>query len=85
MAVINLKLIPVNVFNAARMGYLYGTEPCCQISMTLQTIWFRDWTTKLMPSDLKKQLGTRGVEIPASEATVPKTSETPANNEAPKS
>ena len=85
MSVINLKLIPVNVFNAARMGYLYGTEPCSQISMTLQTIWFRDWTTKLMPSDLKKQLGTRGFEIPATEATETKTAETPANNEAPNS
>ena len=85
MSVINLKLIPVNVFNAARTGYLYGTEPCSQISMTLQTIWFRDWTTKLMPSDLKKQLGTRGFEIPATEATEAKTSETPENNEVPKS
>ena len=38
-----------------------------------------------MPFDLKKQLGTRGFEIPATEATEPKASETPVNNEAPTS
>ena len=85
MAITNLKYKPVNLFQAARMGYLYGTEACCQITMTVQTIWLREWTTKKMPKDLKKLLWTQGVATPKPVIAEPNANENPETTEAPQS
>jgi hypothetical protein len=64
MTITQVKMSPVDVFAAARQGYIYGKEPCSEVDMTLETIWFRAWTTLQMPIELKNKLGTRGVDIP---------------------
>jgi hypothetical protein len=85
MTVTNMKIVPANTFEAARLGYIYGTEPCSEVTMSLQTVWLRDWTTLNMPHGVKKALGTRGVEkSPAATSEAPVGgAQTP--NEAPKS
>ncbi|MCE9618661.1 MAG: hypothetical protein K8R92_01980 [Planctomycetes bacterium] len=85
MTVTQLKLVPANTFEAARLGYIYGTEPCSEVSMTLQTVWLRDWTTVSMPAGVKKVLGTRGIEKPATDATEPAATDGKPPAEAPKS
>lgn len=64
MTITQVKMSPVDVFAAARQGYIYGKEPCSEVDMTLETIWFRAWTTLQMPIELKNKLGTRGVDMP---------------------
>ena len=89
MAVTQLSMAPANTFLAARQGYIYGMEPCSEVSMVLQTVWLRDWTSEFMPVALKNTIGTLGVEKPvepaAEPAVEPAAKESKQNNEEPKS
>jgi hypothetical protein len=72
MTITNVRLTPADVFDAARMGYLYGVQPVSEVTATLETVWFRDWTSVLMPAAVRTALGiqsaTPGSE-PASDTT----------------
>jgi hypothetical protein len=57
MTITNLKIAPADPFGAARLGYLYGSEPVCEVTATVETIWFRKWTAKHMPAVLRTALG----------------------------
>ena len=64
-------------------------EPCSEVSMVLQTVWLRDWTSEFMPVALKNTIGTRGVDKPvepaADPAADPAANESKQKNEEPKS
>ncbi len=85
MAVTQLSMAPANTFLAARQGYIYGMEPCSEVSMVLQTVWLRDWTSEFMPVALKNTIGTLGVDKPVEPAAEPAAKESKQNNEEPKS
>ena len=85
MTVTQLKISPVNSFTAARQGFIYGAEPCSEISLVLQTIWLREWTTEFMPLGVKNKIGTRGVEKPPVAEAQPDAGETKTSSEAAKS
>lgn len=48
---------PVDPFSALKGGYFYGTAPASHVTLDLETIWFRQWTSQFMPDDLKRALG----------------------------
>ena len=48
---------PVDPFSALKDGYFYGTAPASQVTLEIETIWFRQWTAQFMPDDLKRALG----------------------------
>jgi len=47
---------PVDPFSALKSGYFYGTAPASQVTLELETIWFRQWTAQFMPDELKRAL-----------------------------
>jgi hypothetical protein len=55
--VVAINVTPADSFEAARSGFIYGQAPVSNVSMTLETIWLRDWTAQFMPDDLKRTLG----------------------------
>ncbi|MFM7260596.1 MAG: hypothetical protein ACKO3W_08330 [bacterium] len=57
MTVTNVKFGPADQFAAARLGYLYGSEPVSEVTATIETVWFRDWTAVHMPAVLRTALG----------------------------
>lgn len=57
MTVTNVKVGPADPFAAARLGYLYGAEPVSEVSATVETVWFREWTAGHMPAVLRTALG----------------------------
>lgn len=71
--VVAINVVPADSFEAARSGFIYGAAPVSEVSMTLETIWLRDWTAQFMPDDLKKSLG-----IPVSAPSAAPPSEPPA-------
>ncbi|MSR34609.1 MAG: hypothetical protein EXS12_07430 [Phycisphaerales bacterium] len=85
MTVTQVKFQPVDIFQAARLGYIYGKDPCSEVTMILQSIWMREWTTLKMPVNLKNLIGTRGVEIPMPMETAQPKEESQAPREEPKS
>ncbi len=53
---IDLSVAPIDAYAAASNGYVYR-EPVIQATLRLETIWLREWTSRRMPEDLKRQLG----------------------------
>ena len=51
------QIQPVDPFSALKDGYFYGTAPASQLTLEIETIWFRQWTGQFMPDELKRALG----------------------------
>jgi len=47
----------LDLFAAIRDGYFYGAAPVSRLTLTLETIWLREWTAQYMPAELKQALG----------------------------
>ena len=71
MTITNVRIAPADPFAAARTGFLYGIKPVSQVSATVETLWFRDWTARHMPAALRTALGiTSGAPAGSGEAPV---------------
>ena len=57
MTITNARVEPEDLFLAIRDGYFYGSRPVSRVTLELETIWFRQWTTQFMPLELKQALG----------------------------
>ncbi len=60
MTVLDLELRPADAFDAARLGYIYGTAPVSEATLLIETVWLREWTVPFMPSDARQALGIGG-------------------------
>lgn len=60
ISVTGLSMAPVDAFAAAKQGYVYGPQPCSEVTLTLQSVWFREWVTERMPAAMRKALNTAG-------------------------
>lgn len=56
ITVLDVDVVPADHYAAARDGYFYGSEPVSEVTLTLETIWLRSWTTPYMPGELKQAL-----------------------------
>jgi hypothetical protein len=63
--VLQVQLAEVDVKGDLEKGYYYGNEHVVRATVTLETVWLRNWTGPLMPASVKKALG---VTEPAPEA-----------------
>lgn len=61
ISVADLKLQPVDTFEALRKGYAYGPAPCSEVTLTLKSVWFRAWTTERMPVAMLKAIKSAGI------------------------
>ncbi len=57
MTVISMRTRPADPYLAAASGYFYGSSPVSLLSMRLETVWFREWTSEFMPESVKSALG----------------------------
>lgn len=62
--VIRMRTTPADPYMAAASGYYYGSQPVSLISLRLETVWFRQWTSTFMPVAVKQRLG-----VPVEEAS----------------
>lgn len=61
ITITNLTLKPADPFAAAREGFIYGAEPVSEVTLFLEIVQLREWTTLRMPAELKARLRTQGV------------------------
>ena len=66
ITVTRMRTRPADPYVAAAEGYYYGSEPVSLVSLRLETIWFRLWTSPFMPSSVKQYLGVPETEANAS-------------------
>jgi hypothetical protein len=64
MTVVNTEVREADPYEAARAGYFYGTNPVLRMSLRIETVWFREWTTERMPDETLRALGVQ-VDRPA--------------------
>jgi hypothetical protein len=80
MTVVGLTIRPADAFAAADEGYMYGAAPVSEVRLSIESVWLREWTGKLMPPELQALKGTTGRMTddpppapPADAAAAPKT------------
>ena len=59
MTVIDLDLEPEDKFVALGDGYDYGSSSVAKMTVVLETVWLRSWTTEFMPDSVKKAIGIK--------------------------
>ena len=70
MTITNVRIAPADPFAAARTGFLYGVKPVSQVTATIETLWFRDWTARHMPAAMRTALGiTSGAPAASGDAS----------------
>ncbi|MEX0774735.1 MAG: hypothetical protein WD042_03360 [Phycisphaeraceae bacterium] len=57
MTVLKVDIHNVDEYEAFRQGMVYGTEDAVRVEMLVETIWFRQWTAKLMAPSVQKAVG----------------------------
>lgn len=67
MTVLDCQIQDVDEYQALLEGYVYGQGDAVKIDMLLESIWMREWTTPLMPSEIKKRLGIADPDAPFSD------------------
>jgi hypothetical protein len=69
MTVLSMSVTDVDEYTALRQGYYYGSSDVAEVSITLETIWFRQWTKKYMPAKVKQHLDIKE-PAPAASAAI---------------
>ncbi len=62
MAVSDLRLSSVDVWEDLNQGFYYGPGHVIRATMTIETAWLRAWTLEFMPSDFKRMMGIQDGE-----------------------
>lgn len=60
IAITNVRMLPVDPFAAIQSGYFYGENPVSTVTLTLESVWLRQWTGPLMPDQVRAKFGTTG-------------------------
>ena len=71
MTVLNVNVSNVDEYDALKRRYAYGDSDCVRVQILIESIWFRDWTKKLMPDMVKTSLGIRTEEATPTTTTTP--------------
>ncbi|CAN5700901.1 hypothetical protein BH11PLA1_BH11PLA1_08450 [soil metagenome] len=73
MSVLDLDVTAVDSNEELRQGFYYGEEPVVRASIRLETIWLREWTRKIMPKEIRDELGVPDLAppTPAAPAATP--------------
>lgn len=57
LTVLNMDVTDVDEYEDLKRNYYYGLGDCVKVSIDIESVWLRDWTSKLMPAQVKADLG----------------------------
>jgi hypothetical protein len=57
MTVLDCQVQDVDEYEALKEGYVYGKGDAVRVDMLIESIWMREWTTPLMPEEVKIYMG----------------------------
>jgi hypothetical protein len=57
MTVVDLDMSEADPFEALQQGFFFGSGAIARLTLTLETIWLREWTAPFMPEAVKRALG----------------------------
>ncbi len=56
MTILSTTIENIDEYAMLQEGYLLGQGDCVKVTVLLETLWLREWTTRLMPERVRKQL-----------------------------
>ncbi|HWB19541.1 MAG TPA: hypothetical protein VG711_04505 [Phycisphaerales bacterium] len=71
ITVTDLNMTPRDAYADIVDGYFYGANPVSDVTLTLETVWLRDWTKEFMPEATKDALGIAKPPAAGAESTTP--------------
>jgi len=73
MSVLAVTIEDIDEYQALREGYFYGPQDAVKVTFIVETLWFREWTKKYMPTKVKAHLGITNTQAapPAASAGTP--------------
>lgn len=57
ITILDAVIAPADHYEAAKGGYFYGPAPVSEVTLQLETIWLRSWTSEFMPDEVRVVLG----------------------------
>lgn len=64
MTVLRMDIKALDEYQTLRAGYVYGTSDCVTVEMLVESLWLRDWTSRLTPMSIRSPLGiTLGTQV----------------------
>ncbi|GAB4384755.1 MAG: hypothetical protein Kow0022_08310 [Phycisphaerales bacterium] len=57
MTVTDLDITPVDVWADLSQGYFYGEENVVRATISIESVWLREWTKDFMPEEVRNALG----------------------------
>lgn len=87
ISVLDVDLLAVDSNDELKKGYYYGEEPVLRATIRLETLWMREWTRKIMPKEVRDELGVPDPNPPAAadpNAPAPAAPAAPATTPAPR-
>jgi hypothetical protein len=63
LTVLNMEVVDIDEYEDLKRNYFYGLGDCVRVTIDIESIWLRDWTSKYMPAQVKADLG-----VPIAEA-----------------
>ncbi len=57
LTVLNMEVTDIDEYEDLKRNYYYGLGDCVKVTIDIESIWLRDWTSKLMPAQVKADLG----------------------------
>ena len=55
--ILDMDLRETDEFAALEQGYDYGTDHVVELTLTLETVWLRSWTSRSMPPAVRQAMG----------------------------
>ncbi len=65
MTVLKMNLRSLDEYEMLKAGYVLGSNDCVTADILIETLWLRDWTSRLTPKGLRNSLGVPGGETTA--------------------
>ena len=62
MAIVGMDVIDIDEYDGLSRGKVYGLGDVVEVRLVIETIWFRQWTTQLMPPQIQVEMGLMTAE-----------------------
>jgi len=59
MSVLDMDLEAVDVWKDLEDGYVYGDGSIVKATLTIETVWLREWTVPMMPAAFREGIGAK--------------------------
>jgi hypothetical protein len=60
MTVLKMDLKSLDEYESLKNGFVFGSNDCVMADMLIETLWLRDWTSRLTPRGIRTALGIAG-------------------------